>query len=62
MKEKIDIEEMDARIKALKKSAEELRAMAGDFPAVYRNTSRILAGIKMLELNLSDLLDLEPLP
>jgi len=62
MKEKIDIKEMDAKIKALKKSAEELRAMAGDFPAVYRNTSRILAGIKMLELNLSDLLDLEPLP
>ena len=58
----IDIKEMDARIKALKKSAEELRAMAGDFPAIYRNTSRVLAGIKMLELNLSDLLDQGLLP
>jgi hypothetical protein len=58
----IDIQEMDSRIKAMKKSAEELRALAGDFPAVYRNTSRILASIKMLELNLSDLLDQEILP
>lgn len=56
------LHEMDARIKAMKKSAEELRTMAGDFPAVYRNTSRVLASIKMLELNLSDVIDEELLP
>jgi chaperonin cofactor prefoldin len=53
----MDIKEMDARIKAMKKSAEELRTMAEDFPAVYRNVSRALASIKMLELNLSDMMD-----
>ncbi len=58
----IDIKGMDARIKALKKSAEELRKMAEDFPAVYRNTSRVLASVKMLELNISDVVDQELLP
>lgn len=32
--------------------------MAGQFPALERNTSRILASTKMLELNVSDLLSL----
>lgn len=62
MSEKLDLKEMDARIKAMKKSAEQLRTMAEDFPALYRNTSRVLASIKMLELNLSDLVDQELLP
>ncbi|MBN1106196.1 MAG: hypothetical protein JXL84_22500 [Deltaproteobacteria bacterium] len=48
---------LDARIKTMKAAAEELKAMAGDFPALYRNSSRILASIKMLELSVSDLLD-----
>ena len=46
------------KIGALKKAAEELRQMSDHFPAVYRNTSRILASIKMLELNVSDVLDM----
>ncbi len=62
MSEKMDIQGMDARIRAMKRSAEELKSMAEDFPALYRNTSRALASIKMLELNLSDLLDQEILP
>jgi len=62
MAENTDLREMAARIKAMGRAAEELKAMASDFPAVYRNTSRILAGIKMLELNLSDLADENLLP
>jgi len=58
----MDIKGMDARVRALRKSAEELKKMAEDFPALCRNTSRILASIKMLELNLSDLVDQELLP
>ena len=40
------------------RAAEALRDMTGEFPALYRNTRRILASIKMLELNLSDIVDL----
>ncbi len=50
----IDLKELDSRIQSLKKTAEELKTMGEDFPALYRNTSRILASIKMLELNISD--------
>lgn len=51
---KIDLKELDSKIQSMKKTAEELKAMGEDFPALYRNISRILASIKMLELNISD--------
>jgi len=54
-----DAEGMNARILAMKENAAELSRMARDFPAVYRNAVRIQASIKMLELNLTDLVDLE---
>ena len=50
----IDLKVLDSKIRSLKKTAEELKTMGEDFPALYRNTSRILASIKMLELNISD--------
>jgi hypothetical protein len=50
------MEEMDQRIKSIKKTAEELKDLAKDIPAVNRNVDRILASVKMLELNISDLL------
>ncbi len=55
MANKIDLKELDSKIQSMKKTAEELRQMGGNFPALYRNTSRILASIKMLELNISDI-------
>lgn len=57
MDQKMDLKEIAAKIKLMKKGAEELKSMAGDFPALDRNTSRILASIKMLELNISDLVE-----
>ena len=54
MAKKIDLKELDSRIQSMKKTAEELRLMGENFPALYRNINRILAGIKMLELNISD--------
>ena len=48
-----------AKIQQLKKSAEELRRMGEKFPTVCKNADRILASIKMLELNISDLYTLE---
>ena len=59
MSEHIDMKAMNARILALKKIATELNHMADDFPAIARNTARILSSTKMLEINLSDLVDLE---
>ena len=54
MAKKIDLKELDSKIQSMKKTAEELRQMGENFPALYRNIRRILAGIKMLELNISD--------
>jgi len=54
MSDKYDLKEMADKIAYLKKAAEELRDLGEDFPALYRNTRRILAGIKMLEINISD--------
>ena len=50
----MNLKELDSKIQSMKKTAEELKTMGNDFPALYRNTSRILASIKMLELNISD--------
>lgn len=55
----IDMREINSRIRAIKSAAEELKKMSGSFPAVEKNTSRILASVKMLEINVSDLLELE---
>ena len=52
------IAEMDELIQRLRQSAEQLKEMSGDVQAVQRNVDRILASIKMLELNISDLKDL----
>ena len=56
MVEQIDLKKADERIQLMKKEAEELREMAEQFPALEKNVVRILANIKMLEINLSDLL------
>jgi len=58
MSAQIDIEKIDNNIKAMKKMAEDLSQMGDDFPALKRNTARILASIKMLELNVSDIMDI----
>jgi len=54
-----NIREMDAKIRVLGQAARELLDAAGDVEAVRRNTKRILASVRMLELNISDLCELE---
>ena len=58
MDQQADLKEINTKIQAMKEVAEDLKQMAGDFPALYRNTVRILASINMLELNVTDVLDL----
>ena len=57
MNSRIDINEINAKIQLMKQTAEELNRMGEDFPALARNTVRILASIKMLEINVSDLVE-----
>ena len=53
------LHQLDIQIKALRSAAERLVELAEDSPAVVRNTRRILASVKMLELNVSDGLHLD---
>jgi len=53
-----EIKKLDTRIKTIKKAAQELKALSTRIPAVDRNTVRILASVKMLEINISDVKDL----
>jgi len=53
------LKQMDVRIKKIKKAALELKEFSGGIQAVDRNASRILASVKMLEINISDIIDLK---
>ena len=53
-----NIPEVAGKIERMKEIAEELNRTADNFPALARNTARILASIKMLEINISDIADL----
>ena len=59
MNPRIDLNEIDAKIQLMKKTAEELNRIGENFPALARNTIRILASVKMLEINVSDLVELD---
>ncbi len=59
MTQPIDLNMINAKIQLLKKTAQELNRIGEDFPAVARNTARILASVKMLEINISDLVELD---
>jgi hypothetical protein len=53
------LKDMAQQIAAIRSAAEELKQMAGDsFPAVEKNADRILASVKMLELNVTDVVEL----
>ena len=54
-----DLNEIDAKIQEMKRTAEELARAGEDFPAITRNIVRISAGIKILEINISDVVDLD---
>ena len=52
------IKEIDKKIKKLRIIAEDIGKHGGEIEAVKRNTKRILASIRMLELNICDISDL----
>ena len=59
MDPRIDLNKIDAKIQLMKKTAQELNRAGENFPALARNTVRILASVKMLEINVSDLVELD---
>ncbi len=52
------LEKIDAQIQSIKKAAVELKNISGGIQALDCNTQRILASVKMLEINFSDLREL----
>ncbi|MFB0535464.1 MAG: hypothetical protein ACETWR_10825 [Anaerolineae bacterium] len=49
---------MDEKIQAIKRTALELKELSDGIQAVDRNADRILASVKMLEINVSDALEI----
>jgi hypothetical protein len=58
MADEYPIDKMVKKIRSIKKSAVELRNLSGGVEAVGCNVDRILASVKMLEINISDVADL----
>ena len=54
-----DLKKIDEKIQVMKRTAQELNRLGDNFPALARNSVRILASIKMLEINISDLVELD---
>ena len=54
MVQQYDIKSMVTKIRALRRNAEALKEISGGIPAVDKNADRILACVKMLELDISD--------
>jgi hypothetical protein len=54
----IDLHQIDSKIQLIKDTAQELKTLGAKIPAIDRNIVRILAGVKMLEINFSDLVQL----
>lgn len=59
MTQNYNIKGMVNKIKALRKDAEELKKISGDIPTVEKNADRILADIRMLEININDAADVK---
>ena len=53
-----DVKKASEQIQTMKGLAQELKVMGEELPAMDRNLVRLLASIKMLELNFSDVFDL----
>ena len=55
----VDLHDIHARIASMKQTGLELKAMGEDLPCLVRNMERILASLKMLEIEFCDVLELE---
>jgi len=58
MDQTINLKDIDANIQSMIETAEVLKRAGDQFPALEKNISRIMASLKMLEINVSDIVDL----
>ena len=58
MVEGYNVKEMAEKIQAIKEAATELQNISRGIQALDRNVDRILASVKMLEINISDIVDI----
>ena len=58
MERPYDLKAIETHIQRVRSAAEQIARLGEDFPSLYRNAARILASVKMLELNVSDLVAL----
>lgn len=59
MCQEIDLAAIHSQIRVIKAAARQLQTLGPNFPAINSNTARILASLKMLELNVSDLIEVD---
>jgi len=57
MQPSIDMDNLNLNIRSARKAVEELKRLGEDFPSVARNAERMLASLKMLAINVCDLMD-----
>jgi len=58
MKAARDLREINAKIQLMQDAATELKRLGRGFPALDRNVARISASLKMLALNVTDIVEL----
>ena len=54
MAQEYDIKGMAATVNSLRREAEKLMAVSAGFPTIEKNIERILADVRMLEINVND--------
>ncbi len=58
MNDQFDMKDLSKTISELRGAAEHLLKTGGEMEAIKRNVTKILANVKMLELNISDVTDI----
>jgi hypothetical protein len=58
MAEEYDVKAIADVITSLRQNTEKLKEIAADIPTVQKNADRILANIKMLEISVSDVVEI----
>lgn len=58
MIEEYDVKLMAEKIETIRRIATELKNISGGIQAIDRNVDRILASVKMMEINITDVADI----
>lgn len=58
MVEEYNIKLMAEKIETIRRTATELKSISGGIQAIDRNADRILASVKMMEINITDVVDI----